>query len=88
MGKIVRAASRDGLILASAIVSTDITERARQIHDMSPTATAALGRALSITSMMGASLKVDGGSITVQIKGDGPGGTIIAVADNEGNARG
>ena len=51
-------------------------------------ATAALGRTLAAASMLGNALKGDGASVTLQIKGDGPLGTILAVSDNEGNVRG
>ena len=85
---IVRAISTDGLVQAAAICSRGITERARQIHHTSPVATAALGRALAGASMMGNALKGQGASLTLQIKGGGPLGTVLAVSDNEGNVRG
>jgi molecular chaperone Hsp33 len=80
--------SKDGFILASAIDSTDIAETARAIHSTSPTATAALGRALSIASLFGKTLKAKGGSVTLQFKGGGPGGTMVVVSDTDGNVRG
>jgi len=80
--------SKDGFILASAIDSTDIAETARTIHKTSPTATAALGRALSIASLFGKSLKAEGGSVTLQFKGGGPGGSLVVVSDAGGNVRG
>ena len=76
---IVRAISTDGLVQAAAICSRGITERARQIHHTSPVATAALGRALAGASMMGNALKGQGASLTLQIKGGGPLGTVLAV---------
>ena len=85
---IVRAISKDGCFKAVAITSKNLVERARQIHKMLPTATAALGRLLSATSMMGNMQKVENGSITVQVKGGGPLGTVLAVGDAEGNVRG
>ena len=85
---IVRAISKDGCFKAVAITSKDLVERARQIHKTLPTATAALGRLLSATSMMGNMQKVENGSITVQVKGGGPLGTVLAVGDAEGNVRG
>ena len=81
---IVRAISTDGLVQAAAICSRGITERARQIHHTSPVATAALGRALAGASMMGNALKGQGASLTLQIKGGGPLGTVLAVSDAEG----
>lgn len=85
---IVRAISTDGLVQAAAICSRELTERARQIHHASPVATAALGRALAGASMMGNALKGQGASLTLQIKGGGPLGTVLAVSDHEGNVRG
>ena len=88
MDKIVRAISSDGLVQAAAICSRDLTERARQIHNASPVATAALGRALSAASLMGNALKGQGASVTLQFKGGGPLGTLLVVSDAEGNVRG
>lgn len=88
MGIMSRMRSKDGFILASAIDCTDIVETARSIHNTSPTATAALGRALSIASLIGKTLKAERGSVTLQFKGGGPGGTLIAVSDSDGNVRG
>ena len=88
MGELVRAMTRDGFVKAVAVTTTDIVERARQIHKTLPTATAALGRVLSAASMMGNMQKVENGSITLQVKGGGPLGTILAVSDAEGNVRG
>ena len=85
---LVRAISKDGFVNAVAVYTRGLTERARQIHHTSPVATAALGRALAACSMMGNALKDNGASVTMQIKGDGPLGTILAVSDAEGNVRG
>ena len=86
--EIVRAMTKDGYVKAVAVTGRDIVERARQIHTLPPMATAALGRALMGTSMLGDMLKTDKGSVTMQIKDGGPLGTILAVSDNEGNVRG
>ena len=86
--RIVRAISGDGMVQAAAIYSRNLTERARQIHKTLPVATAALGRALAGASMMGNALKGQGASLTLQIKGGGPLGTVLAASDNEGNVRG
>ncbi len=88
MDHIIRGMSRDGYVKAVAIVSTDLVERARQIHHTTAVATAALGRALSAASMMGNMQKVENGSITMQFKGGGPLGTILVVSDAQGNVRG
>ena len=86
--QIVRAITGDGLVKAVAVTGRDIVERARQIHTLPPMATAALGRTLLGASMMGDMLKNEKGSVTLQIKGGGPLGTILAVSDHEGNVRG
>ena len=86
--EIVRAITADGLVKATAITGRDMVERARNIHTLLPMAAAALGRTLLGASMMGDMLKEEQGSVTLQIKGGGPLGTILAVADHEGNARG
>ena len=88
MDKLVRAISSDGLVQAVAVSTREITERARNIHTTLPVATAALGRALAAASMMGNALKGEGASLTLQIKGGGPLGTVLAVSDSEGNVRG
>ena len=88
MGELVRAMTKDGFVKAVAVTTKDIVERARQINKTLPTATAALGRLLSAASMMGNMQKVENGSITLQVKGGGPLGTVLAVSDAEGNVRG
>ena len=86
--EIVRAMTGDCYVKAVAITGRDLVERARNIHTLLPMATAALGRALLGASMMGDMLKEQKGSLTLQIKGGGPLGTILAVSDCEGNVRG
>ncbi|MBR6738592.1 MAG: Hsp33 family molecular chaperone HslO, partial [Oscillospiraceae bacterium] len=85
---LVRAISADGTVKATAVYTRNLTERARTIHNTTPLATAALGRALAGVSMMGNALKGDGASVTMQIKGGGPLGTILTISDSEGNVRG
>ncbi|MBE6970649.1 MAG: Hsp33 family molecular chaperone HslO [Ruminococcaceae bacterium] len=86
--RIVRAISSDGFVKAAAVSSRELTERARQIHQTLPVGTAALGRTLAAASMMGNALKGQGASVTLQIKGGGPLGTVLAVSDTDGNVRG
>ena len=88
MDYIIRAMSKDGFVKAMAIRSTGLVERARQIHKTTPTATAALGRLLTGCSMMGNLQKVENGALTLQVKGGGPLGTLLATSDAEGNVRG
>ncbi|MDD6644075.1 MAG: Hsp33 family molecular chaperone HslO [Firmicutes bacterium] len=85
---IVRGITKDGFVKAMAISSTNLVERARRIHKTTPTATAALGRVLTAASMMGNLQKVDNGALTLQVKGGGPLGTILATSDATGNVRG
>lgn len=85
---ILRAMTKDGWVKAVAIRSTDLVQRARTIHNTTPTATAALGRVLTACSMLGNMQKIDEGSVTLQVKGGGPLGTILAVSDSVGNVRG
>lgn len=80
--------SKDGMVKAAAVCTRGIVERARNIHHLTPVATAALGRALSGVSMIGNALKGQGESVTLQIKGGGPLGTVLAISDAEGNVRG
>ena len=85
---LVRGMSMDGFVKCVAIRSTEIVRRAAQIHHTTPNATAALGRALTAASMMGNTQKVENGSMTLQIRGGGPIGTITCVSDATGNVRG
>ena len=85
---LVRGMTMDGLVKVVAIRSTEIVRRAAEIQGTTPNATAAFGRALTAASMMGNMQKVDDGSMTLQIKGDGPIGNIVCVSDSVGNVRG
>ena len=85
---LVRGMTMDGFVKVVAIRSTEIVKRAAQIHGTTPNATAAFGRALTAASMMGNMQKVENGSMTLQIRGGGPIGTITCVSDPEGNVRG
>ena len=85
---LVRGMTMDGFVKVVAIRSTEIVRRGAQIHKTTPNATAAFGRALTAASMMGNMQKVDNGSMTLQIKGGGPIGTIVCVSDPVGNVRG
>lgn len=88
MDEIIRMIAKDAPVKASAITGRALVERAREIHNTTPVATAALGRALMACSMMGDQLKGEGSSVTLRFKGDGPLGSITVVSDDEGNARG
>ena len=88
MGKLIRCITSDGLVMATALDSTDIVAEAERLHKSSAVVTAALGRLLTATSMMGNALKGKSNTITVKIDGDGPAGALIAVADSSGDVRG
>ena len=85
---LVRGMTMDGFVKFVAIRSTQMVRRATEIHHTTPNATAALGRCLTAASMMGNMQKVDNGSMTLQIRGGGPIGTITVVSDAQGNVRG
>lgn len=85
---LVRGMTMDGFVKVVAIRSTEMVRKAVSIHKTTPNATAALGRALTAASMMGNMQKVENGSMTLQIRGGGPIGTITCVSDADGNVRG
>lgn len=83
----IRAMAADGAVLGFAAVATDTVEEARSRHQTAPTATAALGRTLAATVMLGAALK-DGQRLTVRVLGDGPLGGIVSEGNGRGEVRG
>ena len=85
---LVRGMTMDGLVKVVAIRSTELVRRGAEIQGTTPNATAAFGRALTAASMMGNMQKVENGSMTLQIKSDGPIGGIVCVSDATGNVRG
>lgn len=89
MDQLVRGNSIDGTIRVFSAVTTDLVNQAQKIHHSYPTATAALGRLLTGAAIMGAAgLKNENDSITLQVKGDGPIGSIVAVTDCNAHVRG
>lgn len=87
MGKIVRYITEDASAFVIACDSTDMVAEMERIHKPSATVTAALGRLITATSMMGDMLKSKDDTITVRMNGGGPCGDLIAVSDYMGNAR-
>ena len=77
-----------GQARAILIESTQLVQRAKEIHGLSRIATAALGRTLTATVMMGSMLKGDNESVSAQIKGGGPIGTVLAVAHGDCTVKG
>lgn len=85
--RLIRGTAMDGKVRAFAVRTTQLVEELRRRHDTFPTATAALGRTVTAAAMMGAMLKGNE-RLTVQVKGDGPIGQIIADANANGEVRG
>lgn len=85
---IVRATAADGQVRGFAATTRQMVETARQRHNTSPVATAALGRLLSAGAMMGSMMKNDTDMLTLQIRGDGPIEGLTVTADSHGNVKG
>ena len=88
MDRILRATAAEGFVKMSAVTARDAVQRAKEIHNCTPTTAAALGRTLCGASMLGNLLKEENGSLTIRINGGGPIGSVIAVSDSEGYVRG
>lgn len=85
---IVRAMGADRQLRLFAVTSRNLVERAREIHNTSPVATAALGRLLTAGSMMGSMMKGDKDVLTLQIQCGGPIGGLTVTADAQANVKG
>lgn len=85
--RLIRGTALDGKVRAFAVRTTNLVEELRSRHDTYPTATAALGRTVTAAAMMGAMLKGEE-KLTLQVKGDGPIGQIVADANAKGEVRG
>lgn len=88
MDHIVRATAAKGQIRAFAAYTKDMVEKARQAHNTSPVATAALGRLLTAGAMMGIMMKGDKDLLTLQIKAGGPINGVTVTADAKGRVKG
>ena len=85
---IVRATAANGQVRVFAATTREVVETAREHHNTSPVATAALGRLLTAGAMMGSMMKNDTDMLTIQIRGDGPLGGITVTADSHANVKG
>lgn len=88
MDYLVRATAAEGMIRAFAVTSRDTTEAARIAHNMSPVATAALGRLMTGALMMGADMKNDEDLVTVKVNCDGPIKGLLVTTDRKGHVKG
>ena len=88
MGQIIRAVAADDMIKIAVISAPEIVEEARTVHGLSPTASAALGRALLGASLLGNAMKGEKDTLTLRLSGGGPAGNVVAVSDSAGNVRG
>lgn len=84
----IRATAAEGQVRAFAATTRDTVEFARSAHNTSPVATAALGRLLTGSAMMGAMMKGEKDLLTVKIEGDGPIGGLTVTADAKGDVKG
>ncbi|MBP3256189.1 MAG: Hsp33 family molecular chaperone HslO [Clostridia bacterium] len=88
MDKIEKFLAYNGKINIVAIETTELVEEARKIHDLSPLATATLGRLLTMAALMSSNMKGEEDKLTLQIKGNGPIGQITVTADSKERVRG
>ena len=88
MDELLRISLLEGQARAMLVKSAALVEEARKIHDLSRTATAALGRLLTGTAMLGAMLKSPTDSVTVSIRGNGPMGRLLSVGAPDGTVKG
>ena len=80
--EMIRLTLMDGQVRVMMCETTQMAQRAADIHGATPVCTAAMGRLMTATSMLGVMMKGDNESVTVNIHGDGPMGTIVAVANH------
>ena len=85
---VVRATAANGTIRAFAVYSRRLVEDARRMHELSRTATAALGRTLTAAAMMGTMMKGDKDALSIVFNGDGSLGNITVTAKSDGSVKG
>ncbi|WDV47314.1 Hsp33 family molecular chaperone HslO [Clostridiaceae bacterium M8S5] len=84
---VIRAIDEKKNIRVFISMTTNMVNKARGIHETYPTTTAAIGRMITASSIMGAMLKNEQDKLTLQIKGDGPIGSMVSVSDYKGNVK-
>ncbi len=85
---LTKAITKDGFFKIAAAVTTETVNAAHTFHQTMPVASAALGRLLTAGLLMADNLKEKDASLTLQMRGDGPLGTLVIVADSQGGVRG
>ena len=85
---VIRTSAADNNIRGFFAVTTEMVEKARNIHEATPVATAALGRVITAASIMGLMMKGDKDKLTIQVMGGGPAGSIVAVSNSKGMVKG
>jgi molecular chaperone Hsp33 len=88
MAYILRGTVQNGAVRVFAAITTDLVEKARIAHDLSPTASAALGRLLTAGAIMGTMLKGDNSSMTISMNGGGAAGNVVVTSNPKGNVKG
>ena len=86
--KIIKFLAYNGKVSVICASTTQLVEKARKIHDLSPVATAAFGRLLTVASIMGNEMKSENNKLTIQIKGNGPIGKMLVTANNSPKVKG
>ena len=86
--ELIRATAADGMIKMAVVSAKGMVQRAREIHNTTPTASAALGRTLCAASLLGNAMKEENATLTIRVAGDGPLAGIVAVSDSAGFVRG
>ena len=86
--KIIKFLAYNGKVSVICADTKELVEEARKIHDLSPVVTAAFGRLLTITAIMGNEMKSENNKLTVKINGNGPVGTMLVTTNNTPKLKG
>lgn len=88
MDQLIRSIDKDFSFRLFLIRTEGVVEEARQLHNLSDTATVALGKLLTANLLLSADLKNREDRLTLQFRGNGPGGFLISTANGDGNVKG